>query len=134
MSQYLLPILIFLAVLIVDLITDYRRHLSKKPINHTKGFFLRLAGLIPAILFLPGLKVWESGWGLNQFVDTVYGAGMIGMLYLILFNGIFGVLIAGNFFFLGTTSKIDRLMRRLGIWAWVIQYGLLVAFTILYFL
>lgn len=82
--------LILALTLIIDLITDYRLWVKHKPVHHVRGAALRLIGIIPAVL----LSRWVILWLLP--------------LYGVLFNGFFGLLIARDWFFIGTTGKIDR--------------------------
>lgn len=104
--------------MLLDLATDYRLFLKRKPIDHTQGFILRLIGLTPSIIFLPG--------------NIIYGALMEGAWYLILFNGLFGIAIGQNFFYIGNTSTLDKAMRKIGVWAYVIQYTVCILFTALF--
>jgi len=112
-------IIIFVITLAVDLATDYLLWLHKKPVNHFRGALLRLTGLIPSVLLMPG--------------NWILAAGMEGFLYLILFNGLFGILIAKNFFYLGETSVFDRIMKAISPWGFIvgfIGFGLFLYFYI----
>ncbi len=111
--------LIFYGVLTVDLWTDLRRYFSGKKINHFRGFLLRIVGLLPSVYLLPH--------------DRLTGAGLEGILYLILFNGIFGVFIGRGWFYLGD-SWTDKLIKKTGIWSFVFQYAFLIILTLIYFL
>lgn len=84
-------LLIYMLTLAIDLITDYRIWLHKRTVNHIRGGLLRCIGLIPAMWLL---KPW--------------GLGLV-FTYWMLFDVIYGVLIARNPFFLGSTSRLDRL-------------------------
>jgi len=116
----ILSAIIFLAILGVDLLTDLRRYLKREKINHVRGFLLRIAGLIPSVVFLPH--------------DHVLGAAVEGLLYMTLFNGLFNIMIGQNWFYIGSTSWIDKQMRKLGITGFLLQYGLLINLILLYFL
>jgi len=112
--------IIFYTVLIIDLWTDMRRYLRREKINHVRGFFLRIVGLISSIIFLPH--------------DYVLGAAVEGLLYMTLFNGLFNIMIGQSWFYIGSSSWIDKQMSKLGIAGFLLQYGLLIIFILIYFL
>lgn len=108
-------ILIFLATISADLITDVGRYYDKKKVNHTRGALLRLIGIVPAAYFM--------GW---------VSAPMLLFWYWVLFNGLYNVFIGKEWEFVGTTAWIDRMIRKHPWINWV-KYGGLVNATILYF-
>lgn len=101
--QTLAGLALFILTLIIDLITDYRLWLKKKTVQHIRGALLRCVGLIPAF-FLMG---WRS-----------LGLALV---YWVLCDGLMGVLIARNFFFIGTTSKLDQLKTKYR-WLILVEY------------
>lgn len=95
-------IILFIATLIVDLITDYRRHLKGTGINHTRGAILRLIGLVPAGIFLSFSKTF-------QVLPHIWVVPLLMIcMYWIIFNGFFNVLIGQKWGYLGTTAWLDR--------------------------
>jgi hypothetical protein len=116
----IISIAIFLAVLVIDLWTDLHRYFAGKEINHARGLILRIIGLIPSVYFLPH--------------DRAIGAVIEALLYMTLFNGLWGVFIGHGWFYLGHTAWIDRQMRRFGVMGYVFQYGILLALILIYVL
>lgn len=109
-------LLIYLLTLTVDIITDYRIWLHKKTVNHKRGALLRLIGLVPAMWLL-----WWEGVLLLP-------------AYWMLFDAVYGTLIARTPLYVGTTAWLDRLQRRYP-WLMVAKFALgtggIVAFIIL---
>lgn len=91
----LISIAIFLLTLTGKLVIDRHQHLSRKKIDHG-GEALIVAVLLTSTLFI-------SGWA-----STV----MFFLCFWALFDFCFGILIARNPFFLGTTSVLDRLQKK----------------------
>lgn len=111
---------IFFAVLAIDLFTDLRLFFKRKPVNHTRGLILRLIGLAPSVYLLPH--------------DRIIGAALEGMLYLTLFNGIWGLVTGNGWFYIGDTARVDRFMRGGEPWSYLIQYTLLIGLILMYFI
>lgn len=105
---------IFIVVLAVDLFTDVRLYYQKKKVNHTRGAVLRCAGLAPAVYFL--------GWP---------AIPAMGFTYLILFNGLYNVLIGQKWGFIGTSAKLDKWQRRNKWFSWF-KYVAAIGSIILY--
>lgn len=105
---------IFTIVLTIDLFTDVRLYYQKKKVNHTRGAVLRCIGLAPAVYFL--------GW---IAIPAMF------FVYLILFNGLYSVLIGQKWGFIGTSAKLDRWQRRNKWFSWF-KYLAAIGFTILY--
>lgn len=112
-------VVIFFAVLVIDLVTDFRRFKKGEKINHLRGLLLRIIGLVPSVYLLPH--------------DRILGAGLEAILYLALFNGVWGLMIKRNWFYLGSTSKMDIIQKKLGAWGFVIQYIILIVLFYFYF-
>jgi hypothetical protein len=87
---------IFFIVLAVDLFTDIRLYYKNKKVNHIRGAIFRVIGLAPA--------VWLMGW---------LSIPMLFFAYLILFNGTYNIFINRPWEFLGTTSELDRLQKKI---------------------
>lgn len=105
---------IFVLVLATDLFTDVRLYYRKRKVNHSRGAVLRIVGLVPAVYFL--------GW---------IAIPAMGFIYLILFNGLYNVLIGQKWGFIGTTAKLDKWQRRNKWFSWF-KYAAAIGFTILY--
>lgn len=105
---------IFILTLVGKLVIDYRQHLRKKKIDHPKE------AVFVTILLMPTL--WLSGWESTLMFFLCFWA---------LFDFCFGILIARNPFFLGTTSFLDRLQERYK-FLHVLKYVLSLTSIILY--
>lgn len=90
----ILGLIIYIATLVIDIVTDYNVWLHKRTVNHYRGALLRLIGLVPAM--------WLLRW---------WGLGLL-FSYWMLMDSIFGTLIARTPLYVGTTSYLDRLQRR----------------------
>lgn len=106
-------IAIAVITLVIDLWTDIKRWTDGRGVSHVRGAALRAIGLIPASILL--------GW---------WAPLMLG-LYMILFNGILARLKGLSFWYLGTTSAIDRLLNRLPKWGYIALQGVLLAGSVL---
>ena len=105
-------VLIFIFVIGADLLTDVQRYFAKRKVNHTRGAILRCIGLGPSVYFL--------GW---QSIPMMF------LLYLILFNGFYNLLIGQKWEFLGTTSKLDRMQAKVPKW---IKYACFIVSLLIY--
>lgn len=104
---------IIVLLLVVDLATDLRRWYAGKPINHVRGALLR----VPAF----GAACWLEP----------YATGLFLVGYFILFNGLIAVLKGHGWLYVGSTSWIDRMLRKLpGKWAYVVLQAVMVAAAI----
>lgn len=98
-------VLIILVTLAVDLWTDYRRRNGQ--VNHIRGFWLRLIGFVPAVI-----------------VGGLYAPWLV-FPYWAVFDGWMGLLLKQGWFYLGTTSRLDRVQRHYPVLV-LIKYGLAV--------
>lgn len=112
--------IIFFAILVIDLWTDLKRYFSGKTINHARGLALRIIGLVPSVYLLPH--------------DHAIGAAIEALLYMTLFNGLWGVFTGNGWFYLGHTAIIDKLMNRFKPWSILLQYLILGWLILMYFL
>ena len=103
------------AVLIIDLVTDYQLWLKYrnevKPegsVKHKYGFWLRVAGLAPAMIL--------GRWFLSP---------VIGFLYWHLFDGLYNLLTGENWFRIGTTAGTDTAQRKYPVITWLKYIGLI---------
>jgi hypothetical protein len=100
-------IILFFVVLAWDLIADYRKWLKERVINHDREWWIRVALLVPSGVFFSWGHPWEM-W--------IVAAAMMGFWWLTLFDGIFNLLRRDGFFaVVGTTGRIDRLQRKIGV-------------------
>lgn len=90
-------IAIFLIVLAVDLITDYRKWLRGKPVRHSWEAFVRVLCLTPAIILLTR---FEWYW-------FVVPAFMVMFWYWLLFDGFYNTLRGYNWWFTGSDDVDD---------------------------
>lgn len=97
-------IILFALALAWDVITDYRKFLKRKPVNHTADAWLRVA------LLLPSAFCFERATNLEWYWSVPLIAVMFFFTWLLLFDGIYSTLIGQGFFFAGTTGKIDRVL------------------------
>ena len=81
--QILLSFAIFCIVLGIDHETDMKlwKQTPKVHPKHTKGFWIRIAGLAPAIYFLQDLLKYH--WTAN----TLIAIGFYGFLWILIFDG-----------------------------------------------
>jgi hypothetical protein len=86
-------LIIATATLVADLWTDYRMYLTGKPVNHIRGAWLRLIGLVPAALLIgwPGVVTLFSYWAI--------------------FDVCYALLIGQKWNYIGTTSWLDKQQR-----------------------
>lgn len=87
-----MAIFVFIAVLLIDLFTDYQLWKHKKPINHTRGSLLRLIGLAPCVILL-----------------RLSSTPLIFFLYWTLFDGLFNIIRKQPFWSTGTNDPDDAL-------------------------
>lgn len=110
-------IVIFALTLIVKLVFDLKQHNSGKPINHKlEAVFVAVA--LTGASFLAG---WKS-------------APMFFFGFWVLFDGLFAVLIGQSFFYVGTTSALDKLQRKypfLRVVKYVLFVGSVVTFIVI---
>lgn len=97
-------IILFFAVLILNLIVDYGEWIKNKPVNHGKEAWIRLVLLIPSIWILSPPVLWVL---LMEF-----------FVYWTLFDGIYNKLRGFDWWFPGSVEKsdaiLDKLQRKLG--------------------
>lgn len=117
-------IVLFVITLAIDLATDYRRWLRRTAVNHTRGVWLRLIGLIPAgvLLSVAEGQIQPQIWAVPSAMFFTYW---------VLFNGIFALLIGQNWGYVGDTSAMDRWERK-NRWFGPVKYILAIGFNILY--
>lgn len=106
-------IAIAVITLVIDLVTDLKRWMDGRGVNHLRGAALRCIGLLPACLL--------AGWW----------APLMLVAYWVLFNGILARLKGLPFWYLGTTSVIDRTLSRLPKWGYIALQGVLLITSIL---
>lgn len=104
---------LFTAALAYDVVSDYaawkKNVVSGKKFDHKKGVIERCLCVLPSfILFVAAI---DNGILFQAVVITTV---MEFFVYMLLFNGIFGLLIAQDFFYVGTTAEEDKLWSKLG--------------------
>lgn len=107
---------IILITLVIDILTDLRLWMNKKTINHTRGALLRLIGFIPACWLTPA------------------ATGLFLAVYFVLFNGILAVLKGLPWLYIGTTSKLDRLLNRMPKWGYVALQAAVLAGGVIWYI
>lgn len=98
---YLVAILLFVAVLIWDVITDYRKWLKSKAVDHKKESWLRIILLLPSMIFFIIAHSQNTWW---VFVDVW---AMTGFVFWFLFDGIYNKLRGFNWWFTGSDDADD---------------------------
>lgn len=107
-------ILLFFAILIWDLITDYKKWLKQRTINHDKEGWIRGALLVPSI-FCFAYAAYSEWWSL------IAPALMVMFWYWLLFDGIYGLSRRESFWFTGTEdgpfdARSDNFLQHLKLW------------------
>ena len=95
-------IILFFAVLIWDVITDYRKFLNNQRINHTYEGWIRAGLLIPSGVLFTLANVWWS---------FPIVACMMFYVWWLSFDGVYNKLTGQSFFHAGTTSKLDIMQK-----------------------
>lgn len=91
----ILGIFLWLITLAMDLITDHRLRLQKRPVNHLRGALLRLIGLVPVTILLP------FEW-----------IGVVWFGYWVIFEGLNNLMNGQLWDYIGETAWSDKLIRR----------------------
>jgi hypothetical protein len=84
---------LLLLTITVDILTDYRRWLSKKPINHTRSNIIAAVPVIISFILM--------GW---------WSIGLI-FTYWAVKDAALGTLMTRSPLYVGTTAKLDTLQR-----------------------
>lgn len=108
-------VLLFIAVLAWDIVTDYHKWLKGKVVNHTKEWWLRAALLFPAVgSFAAALPIhWLKG--------CILSAAMIAFAWWLLFDGIYNLLRGFGWWFNGSKDAandgwLDSLLMQMEDW------------------
>lgn len=123
-----LGIILFVTVLTIDLISDYRKWLNKKRVKHTLEGLIRIIFLIPSIIcFSWKLGLWQT------FIPCF----MIMFWYWLCFDSIYNKLRGFNWFFTGSDDPddaiADNILQRLKLWQQVtLKIGGAIIFTAVY--
>lgn len=131
-----LAIILFIATLAIDVITDYRRWLNSRSIDHNRGVWLRAIGLIPCIILLTLSIGWAFPWWL---ISGLISFLVVGFNYWNIFDGIFNVLRGYGWFFAGSDdpddARSDDFLQALSLTEGIlIKVGGSVVFIIIYFI
>jgi len=97
-------IVIAVFTLIVKLIADLYQHQSGSKIDHTMEAAVAFTMLWLASFVAVGFHIYDF--------SILYVFGTFGFNFWMLMDSIFGLLIARNPLFLGTSSKLDRLQTK----------------------
>lgn len=102
---------IFALTLAGKLVFDAKEHFGRKTIDHSKE-----AAIVIILLVVASLA-----WGWKDWLFA--GAYLLAFLSIFwaVFDSAFGLIIARNPFYLGTTSKLDRLQTKY-LWIQVAKY------------
>jgi hypothetical protein len=122
-----IAIILFLAVLVWDLITDYEKWLIHRSVKHGKEWWVRVAALLPCIALF--------GW--FRLLPLAAAAFMVAMWFWLLFDGLYNVIRGYKWWFTGSDdpddAKTDNLLQRLTLTQHILlKIGSCIAATILY--
>jgi len=98
---FAVAILLFFAVLIWDLISDYEKWLKERKVNHAKEGWLRATLLLIPTLILISAHPNKTLW------PVVYTLLLEGFWYWFLFDGIYNRIRGFDFWYTGTNDKDD---------------------------
>jgi hypothetical protein len=128
-----IPVILFLAVLAWDILSDYKKWLKNSSVEHTKEAWLRMLLLSPSII---GFTIFHpvKHWGI-----LVLSIFMVLSIFWYLFDGFYNKIRGFDWWFSGSIdedeSKFDNFLRWLGgFWGKVIKIGGIIIFTVLYIL
>jgi hypothetical protein len=138
-----LATILFLAVLAWDIVSDYKKWLKERSVNHSKEWWIRVLALLPciAILCWPKLIDIASASLLMAvcfwLISIASSALIVAVYFWLLFDGLYNVIRGYNWWYTGTDdvddAKTDNLLQRLTLWQHILlKIGGCVAATILY--
>ena len=130
-----LAVILFVATLTIDLVTDYKIWLNNhKTIDHDRGTWLRAIGLVPAII----LFTLSVGWSFPYWlIASLISFLVVGFNYWNLFDGIFNLLRGYSWLFTGSDdpddSKSDNFLQSISLTEHILlKLGGSVVFILLY--
>jgi len=97
-----IPIILFFAVLIWDVVTDYRKFLKQRELSHSKEAWLRCLLLVPATI---GFTILHPN---KDWTSLVYTLLMEFFFFWTLFDGIYGILRNEGFWYTGKPGDKDN--------------------------
>jgi hypothetical protein len=106
-------ILIWIATIMIDLVTDHRLRLKKRPVNHARGALLRLVGLVPATILIPFEAI-----------------GIVWFGYWVAFEGLNNLMNGQKWGYVGETAWIDKMTRKYPVIKWLKYIGLAASIVI----
>jgi len=109
-----LPIILFIATLYWDVVSDYNKWLKGGGVSHTKEAWVRCLVLLPAII---GFVVLHHS---NNWQSIVYTLIMEFFLFWTLFDGFYNVIRGYDWWFTGSNesydAKLDNLLQSIPLW------------------
>lgn len=137
---WILPVIAaiyFLAMLWIDVHSDYHKWLSEIPVKHTKEAIIRVAFLSPTyiLLAIPKMTPYFNLW--NYLLTTLVVAGVIFSVWWELFDGFYNKIRGLKWRFNGSVdpddSKLDKFLYGISdTWEGILKIGLIFLFLILY--
>ena len=127
----ILGVISFLIVLAIDLITDYKRWLKQRIVNHKRGAWIRAVALIPSMIFLHLGNPFHNTKPIELVVLIIL---MEFFVWWLIFDGCYNLLRGDNFWAIkGTTAALDKFQQTIGpFWTWIIKLGFSISFLIVY--
>lgn len=124
--------ILFILCLAIDLVTDYKKILQRKKINHTTG------GIIRGIFLIPCIVLFIRSSDADLWFAIPGAIGMVLFHFWFWFDGILSTLRGYGWFFLGSDdpddAQTDNFLQGLKLWQHVaIKLLGMVGFTVLYF-
>lgn len=126
----ILAIILFITIVAIDVVSDYRKWLKNRRVNHAREAWIRIAFLLPCVaLFSLDLEWW---W-------TFVPAFMVMSWYWLLFDSVYNVLRGFPVFFTGSDDPddalSDNLLQKLKLWQHIaIKAGGVIISTVGYIL
>lgn len=98
---YLAAILLFVAVLVWDVVTDYQKWLKQRVVQHSKDAWLRI------LLLLPSIVCFIIAHPVNEWWVMAVVLSMTGFVFWFLFDGFYNILRGENWWFTGSNDADD---------------------------
>lgn len=135
-----LAFILFFLVLRWDVYSDYKKWKNGIPVNHKKEALIRGVLLLPSISLLVLVKLIGNSFTFSNLILYLFlTVGMLGSLWIEFFDGWYNSLRGFKWRFNGSVDEddalTDRILYKIGdFWEGVLKIGLILLFTVLYFI